>query len=50
MPLSAEQEKHMLPQTAFSLANADVYQAIAFIGGAVFHTGFFIWVLWLLRW
>jgi hypothetical protein len=40
----------MLAHTAFSFANADVYQTIAFVGGAIFHTGFFIWVLYLLRW
>ena len=27
----------MLPHTAFSFATADVYQTIAFIGGAIAH-------------
>jgi hypothetical protein len=39
----------MLAHTAFSFANADVYQVIAFIGGAIFHIGFFVWVLYLVR-
>ena len=40
----------MLEHTAFSLASSDVYQAIAFIGGAIAHIAFFVWVLWLIRW
>ena len=39
----------MLPHTAFSFANADVYQTIAFIGGAIAHVGFFVWVIYLVR-
>jgi hypothetical protein len=40
----------VLEHTAFSFATADVYQTIAFIGGAIAHTAFFVWVLWLIRW
>ena len=40
----------MLEHTAFSFANADVYQAIAFIGGVITTTAFFVWVIWLVRW
>ena len=39
----------MLAETAFSFANASVYQQIAFIGGAIAHVGFFVWVVWLIR-
>ena len=39
----------MLPHTAFSFATADVYQTIAFIGGAIAHTAFFVWVAYLVR-
>ena len=39
----------MLPETAFSFADASVYQIIAFIGGAIAHTAFFVWVVWLIR-
>ena len=40
----------MLANTAFSFANADVYQTIAFIGGAIAHIAFFAWVVYLVRW
>ena len=40
----------MLEHTAFSFAAADVYQTIAYIGGAIAHTALFVWVLWLIRW
>ena len=40
----------MLEHTAFTFANADVYQMIAYIGGAIAHTAFFVWVVWLIRW
>ncbi len=39
----------MLAETAFSFADASVYQVIAFVGGAVLHIGFFAWVVWLIR-
>ena len=39
----------MLENTVFSLANASTLQAIAFIGGAIAHTAFFIWVIYLMR-
>ena len=35
----------MLAHKAFSFADAGVYQTIAFIGGTIFHIGFFVWVL-----
>jgi hypothetical protein len=38
----------MLPETAFSFADASVFQMIAFFGGAVAHIGFFAWVVWLI--
>ncbi len=40
----------MLEHTTFTFANADVYQIIAFVGGAIAHTAFFVWVIWLIRW
>jgi hypothetical protein len=40
----------VLEHTAFTFANADVYQTIAFIGGAIAHLAFFVWVIWLIRW
>jgi hypothetical protein len=40
----------MIEPTAFSFATADVYQTIAFIGGAVAHTAFFAWIVYLVRW
>ena len=39
----------MLAETAFSFADASVFQKIAFIGGAIAHVGFFVWVAWLIR-
>jgi len=39
----------MLAETAFSFANASAFQVIAFVGGAIMHTAFFIWVVWLIR-
>lgn len=39
----------MLADTAFSFANASAFQVIAFIGGAIAHTAFFIWVVYLVR-
>jgi hypothetical protein len=39
----------MLADTVFSFANASPYQAIAFIGGAIAHIGFFVWVVYLVR-
>lgn len=39
----------MLAETTFSFANASVFQTIAFLGGAIMHTAFFIWVAWLIR-
>ncbi|QFI68586.1 hypothetical protein [Sinorhizobium alkalisoli] len=37
----------MLPETAFSLSDAGTLQTIAFVGGAIFHIGFFVWVAYL---
>ncbi|ASY71617.1 hypothetical protein [Sinorhizobium fredii] len=37
----------MLPQTAFSIADAGIIQTLAFVGGAIFHIGFFVWVAYL---
>ncbi|MDP2620180.1 MAG: hypothetical protein Q8P46_08380 [Hyphomicrobiales bacterium] len=34
----------MLANTVFSFSDASIMQVIAFVGGAVFHIGFFIWV------
>ena len=39
----------MLPETAFSFADASIFQVIAFVGGAVVHIGFFVWIVWLIR-
>lgn len=39
----------MLPQTAFSLAQASPNQMIAFFTGAIAHTCFFIWIIYLVR-
>ena len=39
----------MLAETAFSFADASVFQIIAFVGGAIAHTAFFVWVVWLIR-
>jgi len=39
----------MLADTAFSFADASTLQIIAFIGGAIAHTAFFVWVVYLVR-
>jgi hypothetical protein len=39
----------MLEDTVFSFANASPYQVIAYIGGAIAHTAFFVWVVYLVR-
>jgi hypothetical protein len=39
----------MLAETAFSFANASPYQVAAFVGGAIAHVGFFVWVVYLVR-
>jgi|GraSoi2013_100cm_1033763.scaffolds.fasta_scaffold170459_1 hypothetical protein len=39
----------MLEDTAFSLANASPSQIIAFFAGAIAHTCFFIWIIYLVR-
>lgn len=39
----------MLAETAFSFANASPYQVIAFVGGAIAHIAFFVWVVYLAR-
>ena len=39
----------MLAHTAFSLGQASPSQMIAFFGGAVAHTAFFVWVVYLVR-
>ena len=39
----------MLEDTVFSLANASPIQVFAFIGGAIAHTAFFIWIIYLIR-
>lgn len=39
----------MLADTVFSFANASPYQWIAFVGGAIGHIGFFVWVAYLVR-
>jgi hypothetical protein len=39
----------MLAETAFSLAHASPSQMIAFFAGAIAHTCFFIWVVYLVR-
>ncbi len=39
----------MLAETAFSFADASAFQLIAFFGGAIAHTAFFVWVVWLIR-
>lgn len=37
----------MLAETAFTFADAGFNQTLAYIGGAIFHIGFFVWVGWL---
>jgi len=39
----------MLEDTVFSFATASPYQVIAFVGGAIAHIAFFIWVVYLIR-
>jgi hypothetical protein len=39
----------MLAETVFSFADASVFQIIAFVSGAIMHTAFFVWVVWLIR-
>jgi hypothetical protein len=39
----------MLADTVFSFANASAFQVIAFIAGAIGHTAFFVWVVYLVR-
>ena len=39
----------MLENTVFSFADASGLQMIAFIGGAIMHTAFFVWVVYLVR-
>ena len=37
----------MLEHTVFSFATASPYQIVAFVGGAIAHVAFFIWVAYL---
>lgn len=37
----------MLPETAFSWSDAGTFQTLAFVGGAVFLVGFFVWTAYL---
>jgi hypothetical protein len=39
----------MLAETTFAFADASVFQVIAFVGGAIVHVAFFVWVVWLIR-
>lgn len=39
----------MLENTVFSFANASTYQMIAYVGGAIVHTAFFVWIVYLVR-
>ena len=39
----------MLADTVFSFTDASAFQIIAFIGGAIAHTAFFVWVVYLVR-
>jgi hypothetical protein len=39
----------MLEHTAFSLADADVLQTMAFVGFGIADIVFFVWVLYLIR-
>jgi hypothetical protein len=39
----------MLEDTVFSFATASPYQVIAFVGGAIAHVAFFVWVVYLIR-
>ena len=39
----------MLEDTVFSFATASPYQVIAFVGGAIAHIAFFVWVVYLIR-
>jgi hypothetical protein len=37
----------MLAETVFSFADASFMQTLAFVGGAIFHIGLFVWVAYL---
>ncbi len=39
----------MLADTVFSFASASGFQMIAFVLGAIAHTAFFVWVVYLVR-
>ena len=39
----------MLQNTVFSFANASAIQVIAFLAGAIAHTAFFVWIVYLVR-
>ena len=39
----------MLADTVFSFANASGLQMLAFVLGAIAHTAFFVWVVYLVR-
>lgn len=39
----------MLANTVFSFANASPFQVFAFFAGAIAHTSFFVWVVYLAR-
>jgi hypothetical protein len=41
--------RRMLADTVFSFANASPFQVIAFVGGAIAHIAFFVWVVYLVR-
>jgi hypothetical protein len=40
----------MLADTAFSFATAGPYEVIAFISSVIACIGFFVWVVYLVRW
>ena len=39
----------MLQNTVFSFADASAIQVLAFLGGAIAHIAFFVWVVYLVR-
>ncbi len=39
----------MLANTVFSFADASFLQVFAFLAGAIAHTTFFVWVVYLVR-
>lgn len=39
----------MLEHTVFTFASASPEQIAAFIGGAIAHTAFFVWIVYLIR-